>query len=362
MIYLLLKSYINEYHIANLFHYISFRAILSILFSFLFCLIFGNKIITILRSWKEGGQPIRDLGPESHKAKAGTPTMGGVMIIISVLISSFLFSDLSNPYVYLFLWVLLGFGALGFADDYLKVVKKNHKGVSAKMKLLVQFLVSVPACVIVTYLAPENYSTVLTFPFFKNIIINLGWLYVPFAAFIVIGSSNAVNLTDGLDGLAIVPISIVAACYGLILYLVGNVVYSGYLQLIYIPKSAELCVLCAALIGGGIGFLWFNAQPAQIFMGDTGSLSMGGVLGILSVISKHEILLAIAGGLFVIETLSVIIQVYYFKFTGGKRFFLMAPIHHHFEKAGWSESKVVIRFWIISLVFALIALTSLKLR
>jgi phospho-N-acetylmuramoyl-pentapeptide-transferase len=362
MIYLLLKSYINEYHIANLFHYISFRSILSILFSFTFCIVFGEKIINMLKSWKEGGQPIRELGPESHKAKAGTPTMGGIMIIISVVISAILFSDLSNPYVYVFLWVLLGFGALGFADDYTKVVKKNHAGVSPKMKLLVQFAVSIPACIVVTYLAPENHNTVLTFPFFKNFIINLGWVYIPFAAFIVIGSSNAVNLTDGLDGLAIVPICIVACCYGLILYLVGSINYSAYLQVLYIPKSSELSVLCAALIGGGIGFLWFNAQPAQIFMGDTGSLSLGGVLGILSVISKHEILLAIAGGLFVLETLSVIIQVYYFKFTGGKRFFLMAPIHHHFEKAGWSESKVVIRFWIISLVFAVIALTSLKLR
>lgn len=362
MIYILLKSYISQYHIANLFHYISFRSILAMLFSFGLCLTFGRRVIGSLKSWKESGQPIRELGPESHKAKAGTPTMGGIMIIFSVLITCFLFADLSNPYIYIVLWILIGYGSLGFADDYLKVTKKNHHGVSAKFKLLMQFIVIIPACLAIYLLSNPTSATILSFPFFKNLALDLGYFYIPFASFVIIGSSNAVNLTDGLDGLSIVPICIVTFCFAIVSYLVGNTVYAGYLQLAYIPKIAELTVICSAIIGAGIGFLWFNAQPADVFMGDTGSLSLGGVLGTLSVITKHELFLAIAGGLFVIETLSVIIQVYYFKYTGGKRFFKMAPIHHHFEKIGWSESKVVIRFWIISVIFALIALSSLKLR
>jgi len=362
MIYLLLKPYINQYHIANLFHYITFRSILALLFSFFLCTAFGSRLINSLRKWQKHGQPIRDDGPESHKSKAGTPTMGGLMILGSVLISSLIFSDLSNSYVHIVLFVMLGYGALGFADDYLKVLKKNTKGVRPRSKMLVQFLVSLVICTAVTYLANPQHAYTLAFPFFKNLYLNLGIFYIPFAAIVIIGSSNAVNLTDGLDGLAIIPIVIASSCFGLIAYLVGNAVYANYLQITYIPQVGEVTVLCAAILGAGMGFLWFNAQPAEIFMGDTGSLSLGGVLGTLSVITKQELLLAIIGGLFVIETLSVIIQVYYFKATGGKRFFKMAPIHHHFEKSGWSESKVVIRFWIVAILFAVIGLASLKLR
>lgn len=361
MIYMLLKSYVSQYHLANLFHYITFRSIFAIIFSFLFSTLLGRRFIDQLKNWKEAGQPIRDCGPESHKSKAGTPTMGGLMILLSVTLSVFLFCDLSNPYIYIVLFVMLGYGFLGFMDDYLKVIKKNHHGLRPRIKLLGQALVAIPSIISIVYLSKEN-GTILTFPFFKNLILDLGIFYIFFAAVVVIGSSNAVNLTDGLDGLAIVPTCMVASCFAVICYLVGNSVYSNYLQVIYIPNISELTVLCSAIIGAGMGFLWFNAQPAEVFMGDTGSLALGGVLGIVSVICKQEIVLAIAGGLFVIETLSVIIQVYYFKYTGGKRFFKMAPIHHHFEKSGWSESKVVIRFWIISIIFALIALSSLKLR
>ena len=362
MIYLLLKPYINQYHIANLFHYITFRSILVIIFSFLLTIISGPFLISILKKWQKEGQPIRELGPESHKSKAGTPTMGGLIILLSISLSTFLFADITNPYILLLLFVLIGLGMLGFCDDYTKVIHKNHHGVSPKIKLLVQLVIVVPVCLIVSKIASNDFATSLSFPFCKNLFLDFGYFYVPFCAFVIVGSSNAVNLTDGLDGLAIVPISICAGCFGLISYLVGSTIYSNYLQIIYIPHVAEITVFCAALIGAGIGFLWFNAQPADIFMGDTGSLPLGGVLGAISVITKQEIVLAIIGGLFVIETLSVIIQVYYFKVTGGKRFFKMAPIHHHFEKSGWSESKVVIRFWIISLIFALIGLSSLKLR
>ncbi len=362
MIYALLKPYINQFHIANLFHYITFRSIVALLLSFFSTIVIGKKLIVFLKKWKEDGQPIRELGPESHKSKAGTPTMGGIMIIISVILSSLLLCDLANPYVWLFLLVFLTFAGLGFYDDYLKVVKKNHHGVSAKRKLLIQLIVIIPVCFLILKLAPNAHATDLSFPYFKNLFLNLGYFYIPFAAFVIIGASNAVNLTDGLDGLAIVPIVIAFTCFALISYIVGSSIYANYLQVVYTPGAAELTVVCSAIIGSGLGFLWYNAQPAEIFMGDTGSLALGGALGVLSVIAKQEILLAIIGGLFVIETLSVIIQVYYFKVTGGKRFFKMAPIHHHFEKEGWSESKVVARFWIVSVIFAVIGLASLKLR
>lgn len=362
MIYLLLKPYINQYHIANLFHYITFRSIIVIIFSFIFSIVLGPKFISRLRTLQKGGQPIRELGPESHKSKAGTPTMGGLLILSAVFISTFLFADISNTYIILLLFVLLSLGALGFADDYAKVVKKNHHGVSAKVKLICQLAISVPVCFVISSIAAPEHATSLSFPFVKNFLLDLGYFYVPFTAFVIIGSSNAVNLTDGLDGLAIVPISICAGCFGLISYLVGNIIYANYLQVIFVPHIAEITIFCAALIGAGMGFLWFNAQPADIFMGDTASLPLGGVLGAISVMTKQEIVLSIIGGVFVMETLSVIIQVYYFKATGGKRFFKMAPIHHHFEKSGWMESKVVVRFWILSLIFALIGLSSLKLR
>lgn len=359
MLYNLILPYINQSHLANLLHYISFRTLLSITLSLTLCLVFSPLIIKCLRKYQKFGQPIRDDGPESHKLKQGTPTMGGLIIISSVFISSLFFADLKNPYIWAVLFVMLSFGILGFMDDYLKVIKNNHKGVSGKVKLLVQFIVSVIVCIFIQHHTSHDE---LVFPFFKNLVLNLGYFYIPFVVFVIIGSSNAVNLTDGLDGLAIVPIAIVAACFALICYLTGNNIYAHYLQIPYVSNVGELTILCGAIIGSSLGFLWYNAQPAEVFMGDTGSLSLGGAIGTISVISKHEIVLAIIGGLFVIETLSVIIQVYYFKISGGKRIFRMAPLHHHFEKKGWSESKVVIRFWILAIIFALIGLSSLKLR
>lgn len=359
MLYNLILPYINHSHLANLLHYISFRTLLSIILSLILSLVFGPVMIQYLRKCQKFGQPIRDDGPESHKLKQGTPTMGGIMIIISVFISSLCFADLRNPYIWAVLLVMISFGALGFMDDYLKIIKNNHKGISGKMKLLVQLIVSIITCIFIQHYALHQE---LVFPFFKNLILDLGYFYIPFTAFVIIGSSNAVNLTDGLDGLAIVPIAIVAACFAIICYLTGNSIYAHYLQIPYVSNVGELTILCGAIIGSSLGFLWYNAQPAEVFMGDTGSLSLGGAIGTISVISKHEILLAIIGGLFVVETLSVIIQVYYFKISGGKRIFRMAPLHHHFEKKGWSESKVVIRFWILAIIFALIGLSSLKLR
>jgi len=361
MLYNLLVPYIHKLHIANLFHYITFRSGLAILVSLISALVIGPNLIRYLRVLQKHGQPIRIDGPETHYKKAGTPTMGGAIIIISVLISTLLLADLRNKYIWITLFIFVGFGIIGFLDDYSKVKKNNHKGVTGKKKLLYQFIISLIACVLLQNFN-EVSSTYLSFPFLKNLIIDLGVFYIPFALFVVIGSSNAVNLTDGLDGLAIVPVAIAAGTFGIISYLVGNSFYAHYLQIAYVPDVGELTILCASIVGGGLGFLWFNAQPAEIFMGDTGSVSLGGVLGIISVITKHEIVLGIVGGLFVIETLSVIIQVYYFKATKGKRFFRMAPLHHHFEKAGWPESKVVVRFWIIAVIFALIGLASLKLR
>ncbi|MES2215308.1 MAG: phospho-N-acetylmuramoyl-pentapeptide-transferase [Pseudomonadota bacterium] len=362
MLYHLFLPYVNQSHIANLFHYITFRSGCAVALSLILCFVFGPCLIRYLHKKQKFGQPIRSDGPESHLLKSGTPTMGGLLIIGSVTISTLLFSDLTNPYIWTVLFVLIGYGSLGFMDDYFKVTKKNTKGVSGKMKLLVQFIIAFISCIVIQYFANPLNSTILVFPFFKHLLLDLGYFYLPFVAIVIIGSSNAVNLTDGLDGLATVPIAIAAGCFCIISYLVGSSVYSNYLQVIHVQGAAELSVFCAAIIGGSLGFLWYNAQPAEVFMGDTGSLSLGGAIGVISVITKHELVLAIIGGLFVIETLSVIIQVYYFKFSGGKRFFKMAPIHHHFEKSGWSESKVVARFWIIAVIFALIGLSSLKVR
>jgi phospho-N-acetylmuramoyl-pentapeptide-transferase len=345
----------------NLFRYITFRGAGALLTSLLLTLIFIPILIKILIEYK-AGQPIRDLMMDNHKSKQGTPTMGGLAIIAVVILSSLIWGDLSNPYLWIVFFVAISFGILGFLDDFLKIKKSNSKGVSAKFKFLVQIIVSIIACLWINYLSPPEFKQVLAFPFFKDFTINLGLFYVVFVTIVLVGSSNAVNLTDGLDGLAIVPIAIVAFCLGLIVYLVGSLKFANYLQLHYIANSAELAVFCASIVGASIGFLWYNAPPAQIFMGDTGSLSLGGALGIISVIAKHEIVLAIIGGLFVMEAASVIIQVYYFKLSGGKRIFKMAPLHHHFEKCGWSESKVVIRFWIISIIFAIIGLTTLKFR
>jgi len=328
----------------------------------LICFVFGSPIIRWLKNKQNEGQPIRLDGPEGHLlTKKGTPTMGGVMMLLSVGISTLLWADITNQYVWVVLFVTFGYGALGFIDDYLKVTKKNTAGVRGKLKIVVQVLIALIASCWIQYLSIPAFESHLAFPFFKNLLLNLGIFYIPFAIIVMVGASNAVNLTDGLDGLAIVPIMIAAACFGLIAYLVGHVKFADYLQIHAVSGAGEIAVFCASMIGAGLGFLWFNAPPAKVFMGDTGSLAFGGSLGVISVIVKHEIVLAIIGGLFVMEAVSVIIQVYYFKLT-GKRFFGMAPIHHHFEKKGWSEPTIVIRFWILAVIFALIGLSTLKLR
>lgn len=362
MLYNLLVPLAGQYSFFNLFRYITFRSGAAVFTALILSFYFGPKIIRWLKSKQAEGQPIRLDGPESHLlTKKGTPTMGGVMILLAVTVSTLLWADLANPYVWIVLFVTLGFGAIGFRDDYLKLTKRNTKGLSSRQKMAWQAAISVLAGAAVQYLAPDNLSGQIAVPFFKNILINAGFFYVPFALIVMVGASNAVNLTDGLDGLAIVPIMIVAGCFALITYLVGNAVFANYLQLHYVPGAGELAVFCAALVGASLGFLWFNAPPALVFMGDTGSLAFGGSLGIISVVARHEFVLAIIGGLFVLEALSVIIQVVSFK-TTGKRVFKMAPIHHHFEKLGWKEPTVVIRFWIISCIFALLGLATLKLR
>jgi phospho-N-acetylmuramoyl-pentapeptide-transferase len=287
--------------------------------------------------------------------------MGGCLILLAIAISTILWADIANGYVWAVMLVTVGFGAVGFADDYLKLSRRNSKGLPGRQKLLFQIVIAAAAALWVLALTREPLATGLSIPFFKTVLINMGWFFVPFAVFVTVGASNAVNLTDGLDGLAIVPVMIAAACFGFIAYLVGNSIYSEYLQLLYVPGTGELAVFCGALVGASLGFLWFNAPPAMVFMGDTGSLSVGGALGAISVVTKHELVLAIIGGLFVLETVSVIVQVASFKLT-GKRVFAMAPLHHHFEKKGWAESTIVIRFWIIASILALIGLATLKLR
>jgi len=347
----------------NLLHYITFRSWGAAITALLICFVIGPGIIDWLKRKQQGGQPIRENGPSSHLVtKKGTPTMGGFMMFLAIIFSTLLWANLANTYIWITLFVMAGFGTLGFWDDYLKVTKKNTKGVSGKRKLAIQGVIALIAALWIQSLASTGEVTFLAFPFLKTLFIDLGWFYLPFAVIVMIGASNAVNLTDGLDGLAIVPIMIATGCFSLISYLVGHLKFADYLYLHFVPGAGELSVLCAAIIGSGLGFLWFNAPPARVFMGDTGSLALGGVLGTMSVITKHEIVLAIVGGLFVIEAVSVMIQVGYFKITGGKRFFGMAPIHHHFEKKGWSEPTVVIRFWIVSVIFALIGLATLKLR
>ena len=345
----------------NLFNYVSFRTGGAIMTAFFLSLMIGPRMIIWLKSLQGSGQPIRTDGPETHQKKAGTPTMGGLMILISVTVSTVLWAVPSNPYVWIALLVMVGFGSLGFMDDYLKLTKRNTAGLSGKKKLVGQTLISLIATMGIVYCLPKDIATDVAIPFFKSFFVPLGVFFFLWSILVMIGASNAVNLTDGLDGLAIVPVAIAAACFGLIAYLVGRVDFSEYLQIPYVPGTAELAILCGALVGGAMGFLWFNAPPAMIFMGDTGSLAMGGVLGTIAIMVKHELVLAIIGGLFVMETVSVIIQVLSFKIR-GKRVFLMAPIHHHFEKKGWSESTVVIRFWIIAMILALIGLSTLKLR
>jgi phospho-N-acetylmuramoyl-pentapeptide-transferase len=362
MLYYLLKPFILSNHLANLFHYISFRSIFALLVSFLISIIFGKVFIKKMRIFQKYGQPIRKDGPQTHIIKEGTPTMGGILIIFSILFSSVLIADLSNKFVWIAIYSMVSFGILGFIDDYNKVVKRDPKGISARMKFALQFAFSIPASIAILLCTNEKIATIITFPIFKDFLLDIGIFYVLFSTLTIISSSNAVNLTDGLDGLATVPIAMVAACFGIVAYFSGNSFYSDYLKIFYIKESAELVVICGSIIGAAIGFLWFNSQPAEIFMGDTGSLSMGALLASISVMTKHEFFLVIFGMIFVLETLSVIIQVYYFRASGGKRIFKMAPLHHHFEKCGWPESKVVSRFWILSVIFAVIGISLLKIR
>lgn len=361
MLYNLLAPYAGDFLLFNLVRYLTFRTGCAVMTSLVLCFIIGPRMIRWLKSKQAEGQPIRSDGPESHFKKAGTPTMGGLMILISVTISTLLWSDLKNPFIWYALTVMIGFGAIGFMDDYLKLTKKNTKGLPGKVKLLIQFSIGTVVTFGIMHSLPSDISTHVAIPFFKHFFINLSWFFIPWALIVMVGASNAVNLTDGLDGLAIVPVAIVAGCFGLITYLVGNAVFANYLQIPFVPGTGELAILCGALVGASMGFLWFNAPPAMVFMGDTGSLAMGGVLGAIAVITKHELVLAIIGGLFVLETVSVIVQVMSFKLT-GKRVFKMAPLHHHYEKKGWAESTVVMRFWIIAMIFALIGLSTLKLR
>ena len=346
----------------NLFRYITFRAGGAFFTALTFGFLFGRPMINMLARRQKKGQPIREDGPEGHiVAKAGTPTMGGMLILSALLFATLLWARVDNGYVWLVLFVTAGFGLIGFTDDYAKVTRQTHDGISGKIRLLIGFAIALVAALWAMRLHPEALSGQLAFPVFKNAMLYLGLIFVPFAMIVIVGSANAVNLTDGLDGLAIMPVMIAAGSLGVIAYAVGRTDFTEYLGVNYVPGTGEITVFTAALLGAGLGFLWYNAPPAAVFMGDTGSLALGGALGAIAVATKHEIVLAIIGGLFVVEALSVIIQVLYYKRT-GKRVFLMAPIHHHFEKLGWGEAQIVIRFWIISLILALIGLATLKLR
>jgi phospho-N-acetylmuramoyl-pentapeptide-transferase len=359
LIYHLLYPLHTTISFFNVFRYITFRTIFASITALLICLIIGPWLIRKLQSLQID-QQIREDGPQSHLVKKGTPTMGGVLIIFAVMISTLLWANLANEYVWLILMVTIGYGLIGFFDDYRKFVGKNSRGISGKTRLAGEIIIALFVSVIL-YLKP-GFNSQVTIPFFKTVFPNIGWGYVLLSTFIIVGAANAVNLTDGLDGLAIGPAIICFATYVLFAYFAGNVKVSSYLQITYVPGAGELAVFCGALVGAGLGFLWFNSYPAEVFMGDVGSLSLGGALGTMAVITKQEILLAIVGGIFVVETFSVIFQVGYFKMSGGKRIFRMAPLHHHFELKGWAEPKVIVRFWIISILLALLAISTLKLR
>ncbi len=362
MLYNLLFPLADQFPLLNLFRYITFRTGGAVMTALIVCFVTGPAVIRWLKSRQRNGQPIREDGPEGHLlTKKGTPTMGGFIILLGLAVGTLLWADLTNSYVWIVLLVTLGFGAIGFADDYLKLTRMNHRGLPGLLRLGLEVLIALIAALWVMEVMRSPLDTQLAVPFFKDILINLGWFFPVFAVFVMVGASNAVNLTDGLDGLAIVPVMIAAACFALIAYLVGNVVFANYLQIHFVPGTGELAVLCGALVGASLGFLWFNAPPAMVFMGDTGSLAVGGALGAIAVVTKHELVLAIIGGLFVLETVSVIVQVASYKLT-GRRIFRMAPLHHHFEKKGWAEPTIVIRFWIIAMVLALIGLATLKLR
>jgi phospho-N-acetylmuramoyl-pentapeptide-transferase len=344
----------------RVFHYLTFRAILGVLTSLIISFIVGPSMIRKL-SRKKIGQAIRELGPQSHYEKKGTPTMGGTLILVAIAISTLLWADLSNRYIWVILLVTLGYGVIGFIDDYRKVIKNNSDGLSAKAKYLGQSVIGLIAAVFLYKTAQVPAETQLFVPFFKDVMLNMGWVYIVLTYFVIVGTSNAVNLTDGLDGLAIMPTVMVASGLGVFAYLSGHIEFSGYLAIPYLPNAGELIVFCAAIVGAGLGFLWFNAYPAMVFMGDVGALALGGALGVLAVLVRQEIVLVIMGGVFVMETVSVIIQVASFKMT-GKRVFRMAPIHHHFELKGWPEPRVIVRFWIITVILVLIGLATIKLR
>jgi phospho-N-acetylmuramoyl-pentapeptide-transferase len=362
MLFYLLTSLTDEFSPFNVFRYSTTRTGAAILTALLFVFLFGPRIISLLKLKQGKGQPIRSDGPQRHIVeKQGTPTMGGLMILSGIFVATLLWADLSNLYVWAVLFVTLGFGAIGFYDDFLKVTKSTTRGFSGKFRLLMEFVIAGVAVGCFMWIGARPLSSSLALPFFKDVLIPFGLFFIFVGMFIVVGAGNAVNMTDGLDGLAIVPVMIAAGSFGLIAYLVGNFNFADYLQLHFVRGTGELAIICGAIVGAGLGFLWFNAPPAMIFMGDTGSLSLGGALGAIAVAVKHEIVLGIIGGLFVLETASVIIQVASFKLT-GKRVFAMAPLHHHFEQKGWKEPTIVIRFWIISVVLALLGLATLKLR
>ncbi len=359
MIYHLLYPLHTTFSSFNVFRYITFRAIYAAITALVICFVLGPWMIRKLQSQRIG-QPIREDGPDSHFSKEGTPTMGGLLIIFATVISTFLWSNLTVNYVWMIMMVTVGFGLIGFMDDYQKLARKDSKGVSGKVRILLEVIIALFISLILYYKA--GFSSNITIPFFKTVLPDLGWVYVPLSTFIIIGAANAVNLTDGLDGLAIGPAITCFMTYLLFAYFAGNIKISGYLQIPYVAGTGELAIFCGAMVGAGIGFLWYNAYPAQVFMGDTGSLPLGAALGTLAVMTKQEILLAIVGGIFVLETFSVIFQVGWFKISNGKRIFRMAPIHHHFELKGWAEPKIIVRFWIISILLALVAISTLKLR
>ena len=346
----------------NVFRYITFRTGGAVATALAFVFWLGPAAISSLRFRQGKGQPIRLDGPQSHiLTKRGTPTMGGLMILAGALVATFLWADPRNLYVWVVIFVTLGFGGIGFYDDFLKVSKQSHAGFSGRGRLALEMLIGLTACTMIAFIAPPGLSNKLSVPFFKDLLVDFGWFYIAVGSLVIVGAGNAVNLTDGLDGLAIVPVMIAAATFGFVAYLAGNAIFANYLQIRFVPGTGEMAVICGGLLGAGLGFLWYNAPPAQVFMGDTGSLALGGFIGTTAVATKHELVLAVVGGLFVAEALSVIVQVGYFKMT-GKRFFKMAPLHHHFEQIGWTEPQIVIRFWIVAALLALLGLSTLKLR
>ncbi len=357
-----LSALSDQLNVLNVFRYITVRTGGAMMTALIFVFLFGPWIIDRLRVLQGKGQPIRSDGPQSHLiTKKGTPTMGGLLILLGIVVATVLWANPGNAYVWIVIGVTLCFGTIGFYDDYLKITRQTHAGFSGKFRFVFEAVIAAAACYFIVSLGREPFASSLSFPFFKEWLVPLGWFFLVFGAFVISGAGNAVNLTDGLDGLAIVPVIIAALSFGFIAYLAGSVIYSEYLQIHYVAGTGELAVLCGAVIGAGLGFLWFNAPPASIFMGDTGSLALGGMLGTIAVATKHEIVLAVIGGLFVLEAVSVIVQVVSFRLF-GKRVFRMAPLHHHFEQKGWTEPQIVIRFWIISVVLALVGLSTLKLR